>query len=757
MLLRPAFKSHYHIEEIENEGIVALSEKDQNWLSGNKIRKVCLLMDGHRSTDEIVDLLSKEISLPEIYYILQLLENDGLLIEGENSVPESVLAFWHSMGISASQAAAILARKKVSFRLFGGIRSTPFEEALKKASIKLTGERESSDLEIVLTDDYGYEELRRLNTENMATGKHWMLVKPVGNTVWIGPNIRPHETACWACLEQRIQSNRQMETYVKQKKNSTGPIVTSIASFPLTEEIIANALALEVMKLLVFGKNEAIDGQILSMDMNPLRIEHHAVVKRPQCFACGSPQHYLQERNPKPIILQPAIKRFIAEGGHRILTPEETLGKLQHHVSSISGVVSSLNRLERDGNSDFIFTYSAGHNFAIMPTRGFDYIIKNIRGRSGGKGTTQMQAKVSGLCEAIERYSGVYRGDEISRMASFEELGDDAIHPNTIMRYSDHQYRERLAWNEKQKSDNHLVPAVFDIKKRVSWSPVYSLVNHHFKYVPTSFCYFGHPDLTKNFDTYCDANGNGAGNTLEEAILQGFLELIERDAVAIWWYNRVKVPALDLASFSDPYIEKFITYYKSIHRSIWVLDITNDLGIPVFAAISHRTDRNPQDIVLGFGAHLDPKIALLRALTEVNQFIPCVFLDKDKGTTDYWFHDPEAIYWWMTATLGSEPYLVPRQDIPARKLSDFEIRYSDDLKKDVEYCVENLSQRGLETFVLDQSRPDIELNVVKVIVPGLRHFWRRLGEGRLYDVPVKLGWLDRPTAETEFNPIGVFF
>jgi ribosomal protein S12 methylthiotransferase accessory factor len=40
-----------------------------------------------------------------------------------------------------------------------------------------------------------------------------------------------------------------------------------------------------------------------------------------------------------------------------------------------------------------------------------------------------------------------------------------------------------------------------------------------------------------------------------------------------------------------------------------------------------------------------------------------------------------------------------------------------------------------------------------VIVPGLRHFYRRLAPGRLYDVPIKLGMRDRPLSESELNPI----
>jgi len=43
-----------------------------------------------------------------------------------------------------------------------------------------------------------------------------------------------------------------------------------------------------------------------------------------------------------------------------------------------------------------------------------------------------------------------------------------------------------------------------------------------------------------------------------------------------------------------------------------------------------------------------------------------------------------------------------------------------------------------------------------VIVPGLRHFWARFAPGRLYDVPVQLGWLPQPLAEEELNPIPMF-
>jgi len=81
-----------------------------------------------------------------------------------------------------------------------------------------------------------------------------------------------------------------------------------------------------------------------------------------------------------------------------------------------------------------------------------------------------------------------------------------------------------------------------------------------------------------------------AGNTLEEAILQGFFELVEREAFAIWWYNWLRLPEVDVESFGDEYLASAREYYRRLHRDMWVLDVTGDLGIPVFVALSRRTD-----------------------------------------------------------------------------------------------------------------------------------------------------------------------
>jgi ribosomal protein S12 methylthiotransferase accessory factor len=198
------------------------------------------------------------------------------------------------------------------------------------------------------------------------------------------------------------------------------------------------------------------------------------------------------------------------------------------------------------------------------------------------------------------------------------------------------------------------------------------------------------------------------------------------------------------------------TYYEKLGRDLWALDLTNDLGVPTFAVVSRQLGRAVEDIIFGFSAHLDPRIALLRAATEMNQYLPA-FLEKlSDGRTRYWWERREAIDWWQTATLDTQPYLVPDPALPMKKLSDYPKLASSDLRDDVLTCAEITRRCGLDMLVLDQTRPDIGLSVAKVVIPGLRHFWLRLAPGRLYDVPVKLGWRDHPYREDELNPIPIF-
>ncbi|WP_242032862.1 TOMM precursor leader peptide-binding protein [Oscillatoria sp. FACHB-1406] len=575
-----------------------------------------------------------------------------------------------------------------------------------------------------------------------------MLIQPLGNTVWIGPIFYPGQTGCWECLAQRLRGNRPVEAFIQRHKNIAAPLTPPLNSLPSTYQTTLSMAATEILKWVLQGENKQLEGILVSYNTISLETQKHVLVKRPQCPICGEMGNRIN-RKPLPIVLGRRKKTFITDGGHRCVAPEETLRKYQHHISPITGVVRSLEKVFSEPNSS-IHTYAAQHHFVTL----FDDINglrQNLSGRSAGKGKTEAQAKASAFCEAIERYSAVFQGDEIGQKGNYRNLGEVAIHPNRCMNFSQAQYKNRQEWNAKCHSWFQKVPEPFDEEREIDWTPVWSLTHQTFKFLPTAYCYFGYPQPVKP-DCWADSNGCAAGNTSEEAILQGFMELVERDSVALWWYNRVKRARVDLDSFNEPYFQALKDYYQTLHRDLWVLDITSDLNIPTFAAMTRRNDRAVEDIVLGYGSHFDPKIAVQRALTEVNQILPAVFSANADGSTDYRTYEPLAIDWWKTATLENQSYLVPDESLPAKVCADYPQLWSDDLHEDVMTCQQIVEKHGMEMLVLDMTRPDIGLKVVKAIVPGMCHLWKRLGSRRLYEVPVQLGWLKEPTPESQLNP-----
>jgi ribosomal protein S12 methylthiotransferase accessory factor len=166
-------------------------------------------------------------------------------------------------------------------------------------------------------------------------------------------------------------------------------------------------------------------------------------------------------------------------------------------------------------------------------------------------------------------------------------------------------------------------------------------------------------------------------------------------------------------------------------------------------------DRPVEDVLVGFGAHPDPAVAVGRALAEVNQFLPMV--SRSVGDrTRYAVQDPETLAWFASVRVAEQPWLCPSEAAPTTAATH-PAAATGDAAEDVRRCVGLARGAGLDVIVLDQSRPDLELRVARVVVPGMRHFWRRLGPGRLWDVPPRLGRTGLAADEAAMNPLSVFF
>jgi ribosomal protein S12 methylthiotransferase accessory factor len=741
---KPRFKPHFHVQAIAPQHVFLIDETRNYVLEGKAYHAIAPLLDGQRTTEEIVETLADAVPTPELIFALHTLKKRGYLVEAWPEMPVEQAAFWSRLDVDPAAARARLQDTGVTVRAIGGVDAAPVEGALRAMGIS-----GGDGLAVLVTDDYAHDTIADFNSDSTAAGRTWMLAKPVGTTVWIGPRFVPGETACWRCLVDVLVRNRHAEHYVETVTGRR--VVSPAATISASIGVASNLIATEVARIVAGAPGTSYDNRILTFDLLTLETATHHVRRRPHCPACGTAP---AATAPPPLRLESRKKRFTADGGHRAFTPEETWSRLSTLVSPISGVVTSLLRKEQTENG-LTFSYATGHDFAVV-SDDLSSIRQNMRFRSGGKGMSDLQARVSGVSEAIERYSGVWRGTEFTVRGSRRALGSRAIDLNDVMLFSDAQFANRREWNATcSPTHYHVVPEPLGPDHEIDWSPFWDLTSGCEVLVPSAFCYYGHPE-TRQFFCGTDANGTAVGNTLEEAILQGLLELVERDAIAVWWYNRIPRPAIDLDSFNLPYVRSLQRHYASLGRELWVLDLTHDLGVPVFAGVSRRINAPTEDLIVSFGAHLDPVVALTRALTETNQFLPALSRIKPDGTTIYAYEDPDAISWWKTATVANQPYVAPAA--PAmRSRQDFAAQATHDLREDVEQVTRRLADKGLHVLVLDQTRADIGFPVVKVLAPGLRHFWRRLAPGRVYDVPVSLGWLKRPLSECDMNPISMFF
>jgi ribosomal protein S12 methylthiotransferase accessory factor len=742
MLQRPRFKPHYYVEVVEGEGVFVVSEAEQTVLQGRLYEQVAVLLDG-RPVAQLCESLGPALSPARIFYTLNRLEQKGFLCEADGGGPSELSGPWSAQGLEPATAARRLAAARA--RVDGaGMAPDALRELLVSQCVTVA---EDADLRVVAADHYLRRELKAANADALRSGRPWLLVKASGAQVWLGPLFVPGKTGCWECLARRLRANCPVLGYLDQFHAAGLPAVVRGQS-PATQAVAWGLAAHAVAAWAAHGQPPAnLEGKIRTLDLHTWEWQTHNLLRLPSCPACGR----AGDQAARPVVLESRRKTYTEDGGHRARIPQETLDRYGHLVSPVCGAVTLLQSVT-PANADAMHVYVSGHNVARAPAS-LRQLKVDLRNSSCGKGATALQARASALCEGLERYSGQFQGDEPRRRARFHELSDAALHPNACMLFSDDQYRRRQEENAR-RSLFHQVPEPFDPDAEIEWTPVWSLTHERVRYLPTSFCYFDYPhDNVQDFCVGC-SNGNAAGNTLEEAVLQGFLELVERDSVALWWYNCVPAPGVDLDSFREPYLGQLRDCLARHGRDLWALDLTSDLGIPAYAALSRRAGGRSEQILFGFGAHLDTRIALLRAVTELNQMLaPLLGLPADELPAH--LTDEDTLAWLRNARLEEHRYLAPGEGRP-RTAADHPRVWAEDLKEDILWCRARVEALGLEVLVLDHTRPEIGLPVVKVMVPGLRHFWPRFAPGRLYDVPVKLGWRTAPLVEGELNPTPMF-
>lgn len=556
---------------------------------------------------------------------------------------------------------------------------------------------------------------------------------------------------CPACLVARMSLRRSAELVAAQQVGLARP--------PTPPECPPGALvacAGVVAAVLSPAADLAhASGEVAVIDPSAGSVRLHQLVPRAGCPECDPDGVVVMARHLELSTLT-AVADAVAPAGDdaglgaeaalRAVDPDITWARYQHLISDTVGVVPHVSQ----AGPASLRAFYAGPNVAARQDPAL--MRSRLRSSSGGKGLSLAAARTGALAEALERDTLRARGDEPSVRARLSEL-PGSIHPNDIQLFSEAQLRQSeilLGLGITQEALGRgfqRVPSPFDAAAEHDWCPVSDLLTGERRWILASQMWLGWPGVPPGYPIGC-SNGAAAGNTVAEALLSGLMELVERDAVALWWYPRARRPAFDLSNWDDPRILAAVAPQHALGTTAWVLDLTADTGIPAAVAVATGLPQLPDVPMLGFGAHLDPVVAVVRALAELAQMQAAVVGADHFDVSSV---GPAEQDWFEHATVDSEPWLAPAGLVAAPLSPVFH-----SVTEALGVAVTRICELGLPVLWADCTRPDIGMPVVRTWVPGLRHFWARLAPGRLYDVPAKLGWCPPGYGEADLNPRVMF-
>jgi ribosomal protein S12 methylthiotransferase accessory factor len=213
-------------------------------------------------------------------------------------------------------------------------------------------------------------------------------------------------------------------------------------------------------------------------------------------------------------------------------------------------------------------------------------------------------------------------------------------------------------------------------------------------------------------------NGPCAGNTIEEAILQGISEVVERHVCAVITREEIRTPAIDLSSVTDPVARELIDKFESEGIKLYVNDFSLDTGIPTIGAMGWDPSTFPEKSELVYTAGTTPGAdkALIRALTEVAQLAG----DFESGSNYVASGLPKPL------ELADIDYVVhPEKSIGIDQITDL---CDDDMLRELKNCLHALQKIDMEVLVVDTMHPKLQIPAAYTIIPG-GHFRERADSG----------------------------
>jgi ribosomal protein S12 methylthiotransferase accessory factor len=235
------------------------------------------------------------------------------------------------------------------------------------------------------------------------------------------------------------------------------------------------------------------------------------------------------------------------------------------------------------------------------------------------------------------------------------------------------------------------------------------------------------PDNLRSFQI--SSNGLASGNDLAEAIVSALLEVVERDAVTchklVEHMMQQPPERVRLETISGPLVCDLISRLHDSGVTVLIHDCSTDVGVPVYACHLYEVESRQVGASLGYGAHPDPEIAMLRAVTEAAQSrLVAIAGSRDDIFRRGLHRIRSASSHAQIESLARFPASVDASELVSEATETFE--------GDIDLLLARLQQVGLnQVIVFDLSRPDFPFSVVRVVVPGLEgHMFEYYTPGR---------------------------
>jgi YcaO-like protein with predicted kinase domain len=218
------------------------------------------------------------------------------------------------------------------------------------------------------------------------------------------------------------------------------------------------------------------------------------------------------------------------------------------------------------------------------------------------------------------------------------------------------------------------------------------------------------------------SNGLASGNHVLEAICHGLCEVIERDATTLfrcWTFEHQEQRRVDLSTVSDDDCRRVLSQYAKAGVAVGVWDVTSDVGVATFRCLIG--DREPSPFrplgaVEGMGCHPVREVALLRSLTEAAQGRLTII----SGSRDDTGRDRYRQLQQRDVLERARSRLLRDGN---RHFEDAPTHLDSTLEGDLAFLLEGLRGAGItRAVVVDLTKPEFGVPVVRVVVPGLEAY-----------------------------------